>query len=289
VRIGVIGAGRVGTAFAALLARAGNEIVAVAGRGATAERAAAWLPGVRVLPPVRPPRSATSCCWGSPTTCWSRSLPSSPPRRRWPPAPWVTHVSGSTGLDVLRRSANEGPVAWRRIRCRPSRTSMEPSAPCRGVGSRSRPTTTRASCWVSGSRPSWAPSRSGSATISAAVSRRRRLRLELPRGDDGRRRALVRRIGRARSRRSDASAADGHARQRREVGDRGALTGPAVRGDTATITRNLEALAEHAPDTIAAYVAMCRVALDLAVGAGRLSEAGRAAVVAVLDRWDDHR
>ena len=64
---------------------------------------------------------------------------------------------------------------------------------------------------------------------------------------------------------------------------------PAVRGDTATITRNLEALAEHAPDTIAAYVAMCRVALDLAVGAGRLSEAGRAAVAAVLDRWDDHR
>jgi hypothetical protein len=34
---------------------------------------------------------------------------------------------------------------------------------------------------------------------------------------------------------------------------------------------------------------MCRVALDLAAGAGRLSEAGRAAVVAVLDHWDDHR
>jgi predicted short-subunit dehydrogenase-like oxidoreductase (DUF2520 family) len=61
------------------------------------------------------------------------------------------------------------------------------------------------------------------------------------------------------------------------LGTGAALTGPAVRGDTATITRNLEALAEHAPDTIDAYVAMCRVALDLAVGAGRLSEAGRAA------------
>ena len=48
----MIGAGRVGTAFAVLLARAGNEIAAVAGRGATAERAAAWLPGVRVLPPA---------------------------------------------------------------------------------------------------------------------------------------------------------------------------------------------------------------------------------------------
>jgi predicted short-subunit dehydrogenase-like oxidoreductase (DUF2520 family) len=73
------------------------------------------------------------------------------------------------------------------------------------------------------------------------------------------------------------------------LGTGAALTGPAVRGDTATITRNLEALAEHAPDTVAVYVAMCRVALDLAVGAGRLSEAGRAAVVVVLDRWDDDR
>jgi hypothetical protein len=53
--------------------------------------------------------------------------------------------------------------------------------------------------------------------------------------------------------------------------------------------RNLEALAEHAPDTIAGYVALCRAALDLAVGAGRLSEDGRSAVVAVLDRWDVHR
>jgi predicted short-subunit dehydrogenase-like oxidoreductase (DUF2520 family) len=73
------------------------------------------------------------------------------------------------------------------------------------------------------------------------------------------------------------------------LGTAGALTGPAVRGDTTTVTRNLEALAQHGPDTVSAYVAMCRVALDLAVGAGRLSEAGRASVAAVLDRWVDAR
>jgi predicted short-subunit dehydrogenase-like oxidoreductase (DUF2520 family) len=69
------------------------------------------------------------------------------------------------------------------------------------------------------------------------------------------------------------------------LGPAAALTGPAVRGDAMTIARNLEALAEHAPDTVSAYIAMCRVALDLAVTAGRLSEADRAAVAAVLDRW----
>ena len=69
------------------------------------------------------------------------------------------------------------------------------------------------------------------------------------------------------------------------LGTWGALTGPAARGDVTTIARNLEALAEHAPDTVSAYIAMCRVTLDLAVTAGRLSEADRAAVATVLDRW----
>src|SRR5207247_11382926 len=40
----------VGTAVAVLLTRAGHQVAAVSGRGATTERAARWLPGVPVLP-----------------------------------------------------------------------------------------------------------------------------------------------------------------------------------------------------------------------------------------------
>jgi predicted short-subunit dehydrogenase-like oxidoreductase (DUF2520 family) len=66
----------------------------------------------------------------------------------------------------------------------------------------------------------------------------------------------------------------------------GALTGPALRGDASTVERNLDALATSAPETVAAYVAMCRVALDLAERTGRLDASGRRAVEAVLERWD---
>ncbi|HXF73347.1 MAG TPA: DUF2520 domain-containing protein, partial [Actinomycetota bacterium] len=64
-----------------------------------------------------------------------------------------------------------------------------------------------------------------------------------------------------------------------------ALTGPAVRGDAGTVARNLEALGERAPEAIPAYVALARAALDLAVRAGRLDDAGRARVEEVLARW----
>jgi predicted short-subunit dehydrogenase-like oxidoreductase (DUF2520 family) len=70
------------------------------------------------------------------------------------------------------------------------------------------------------------------------------------------------------------------------LGPGAALTGPAARGDASTIERNLGALAVDAPDTVAAYIAMCRVALDLSERNGRLDAVDRAAVESVLERWD---
>ena len=64
-----------------------------------------------------------------------------------------------------------------------------------------------------------------------------------------------------------------------------ALTGPAVRGDTTTIDRNLAALRSARPDAVQAYVVLCRGALELASGSGRLPQDRRAAVEEVLARW----
>ncbi|MDP9327402.1 MAG: NAD(P)-binding domain-containing protein, partial [Actinomycetota bacterium] len=50
MEVAVVGAGRVGTALAVLLQRAGHAVTAVAGREATPARAAEYLPGVPVLP-----------------------------------------------------------------------------------------------------------------------------------------------------------------------------------------------------------------------------------------------
>ena len=48
MEVAVVGAGRVGTALAVLLRRAGHAVVAVSGRGATRERVGHYLPEVPV-------------------------------------------------------------------------------------------------------------------------------------------------------------------------------------------------------------------------------------------------
>ncbi len=68
-------------------------------------------------------------------------------------------------------------------------------------------------------------------------------------------------------------------------GPANALTGPAVRGDVGTVRRNLEALAEHSPGAIAAYVDLALLALRLAAGARSIAEADRERVERELSRW----
>jgi predicted short-subunit dehydrogenase-like oxidoreductase (DUF2520 family) len=70
-----------------------------------------------------------------------------------------------------------------------------------------------------------------------------------------------------------------------ELGPAEALTGPAVRGDAGTVRRNLQALQAHAPEVVAAYVELARVALDLGERSGRLPADGRAGVEEVLAEW----
>ena len=93
----MIGAGRVGTAFAALLARAGNEIVAVAGRGATAERAATWLPGVRILPATEAAALGDLVLLGVPDNVLESLVAELAAAEAVAAGTWVTHVSGIDG------------------------------------------------------------------------------------------------------------------------------------------------------------------------------------------------
>jgi predicted short-subunit dehydrogenase-like oxidoreductase (DUF2520 family) len=69
------------------------------------------------------------------------------------------------------------------------------------------------------------------------------------------------------------------------LGPADALTGPAARGDAGTIERNLVALAERAPEAIAAYVSLARVAAGVAARSGKLNAEGEARLEEVLRRW----
>jgi predicted short-subunit dehydrogenase-like oxidoreductase (DUF2520 family) len=70
-----------------------------------------------------------------------------------------------------------------------------------------------------------------------------------------------------------------------ERGPRATLTGPAARGDTGTIERNLAALAARSPQDVEPYVALARVVGSLATASGSLSEEGRLRLEEVLARW----
>src|ERR687895_553678 len=74
VDIAVVGAGRAGTAFAVLLARAGHRIVAVSGRDHTALRAGYFLRDTPVLRAGGSARASGSCTSpGQPVwTSWRR-------------------------------------------------------------------------------------------------------------------------------------------------------------------------------------------------------------------------
>jgi predicted short-subunit dehydrogenase-like oxidoreductase (DUF2520 family) len=64
-------------------------------------------------------------------------------------------------------------------------------------------------------------------------------------------------------------------------GDR-AMTGPVARGDSGTVATHLETLAQRAPETVDAYVAMARLTAARALAAGLLDVEAAAALLDVL-------
>ena len=71
-----------------------------------------------------------------------------------------------------------------------------------------------------------------------------------------------------------------------DLGPGPALTGPAARADVGTLTRNLDALKDRAPDAVPAYVELARIAARMASAGGRLSEQDVARVEQELLRWN---
>ena len=286
MRIAVVGAGRVGTAVAVLLTRAGHQVAAVSGRGATTERAEEWLPGVPVLPLVETAALGDLLLLGVPDDALEPVVAELAAGGTVPAGGWVAHLSGAAGLGVLLPLGEQGA---RRLATHPLQTFPDVDGAIRALpGCRVAVTADDEEGFALGQwlaaelgavpfrlrddlRPLYhaaAVFASNYLVATTAVAERLFAAAGVPDPADAMRPLQV-------------ATLENVAR----LGTAVALTGPAVRGDATTIERNLEALAEHAPDTVSAYIAMCRVALDLAVGAGRLSEADRAAVTVVLDRW----
>jgi len=286
MNVSIVGAGRVGTAMAVLLTRAGHRIVAVSGRGPTRDRASRFLPQVPFLEPAEVARAGELVVVGVPDDEILAIVDRIAGADAWRAGQWVAHVSGASGLDVLApvRAAGARPLALHPLQTFPDVAGALDRIP----GSAMAVTADDAEGYTVGER------------IADDLGARP-FRLEdamrplYHAGAVFASNYLIVAAGIAEELFREAGVPDPIAAmvplQRasldnvERLGPGRALTGPAVRGDAATIDRNLSAIRDAVPQAVDAYVELCRAALELGARSGRLPQDRREAVEEVLARW----
>jgi predicted short-subunit dehydrogenase-like oxidoreductase (DUF2520 family) len=286
MKVAVIGAGRVGTAVAVLLDRAGHRIVGVSGRKGTRDRADAHLRGVPVLEPAAAAAAAEIVVIGTPDDAIEPTVAALAAASAFAPGAWVMHLSGSLGLEALRAAPD---ADARRLALHPLQTFPDVGAALEGLpGS-----------WIAVTADDEEGTRLGERLAGdlrgVAFVLADELRPLYHAGAVFASNALVTVSAIAESLFTAAGVPDPRAAmaplQRASLahvealGPARALTGPAVRGDAGTIRRNLEALGRQAPDLVPVYVALARSALQLAARSGQVPPTSLAAVEDVLAEW----
>jgi predicted short-subunit dehydrogenase-like oxidoreductase (DUF2520 family) len=286
MKVAVIGAGRLGTAVAVLLERAGHRLVGVSGCGETRGRVSTHLPGIPVLEPAAAAAAAELVVIGTPDDAIEPTVADLVAAAALSPGAWVVHLSGSLGLDALRAARDAGA---RRLALHPLQTFPDVGAALDGLPG----------CWIAVTADDDDGARLGERLVAdlqgVAFPLADELRPLYHAGAVFASNALVTVSAIAESLFSAAGVPDPRAAmaplQRASLahvealGAARALTGPAVRGDAGTIRRNLDALSRQEPDLIPVYVALARSALHLAERSGRVAPAARAAVEDVLAEW----
>src|SRR4051812_17361519 len=112
LRVGIVGAGRVGAVLGAALAAAGHDVVAAAGLStASAERAARLLPGVALLPTDEVVAAADLVVLAVPDDTLPGLVAGLAETGVWRPGQLTFHTSGARGLAVLAPAERSGVLA----------------------------------------------------------------------------------------------------------------------------------------------------------------------------------
>ncbi|HEX6149535.1 Rossmann-like and DUF2520 domain-containing protein [Nocardioides sp.] len=283
LRIGVIGAGRVGAVLAASLRAAGHEVVAVAGESdASRRRSETLLPGVPMNKPSAVARASDLLLLTVPDDMLSNVVAMLSASGAIREGQYVVHTSGRHGLAVLAPAVAVGarPAA---LHPAMTFTGTEIDLPRLAgcvfgvtVGDAERPLAERLVADLGG-RPIWVPE-----------DKRALYHAGLAHGANH----LVTLVSQAMELLS-ASGAERPADTLRplleaaldnalEQGD-AALTGPIVRGDVETVRDHLAEVARNAPDTLPSYVALGRATLDRVVTDGRVLPIRAAKIRDLLD------
>lgn len=285
LRIGVIGAGRVGTVLATALRAAGHEIVAAAGESAASRtRIETMLPGVPVAKPTAVARACDVLLLTVPDDMLGNVVTTLADAGALRAGQYVVHTSGRHGLGVLAPAVA---IGARPVALHPALTftgtdvDLPRLAGCVfGVTApeAEKPLAERLVADLGG-RIMWVPEERrslyhaslahGANHLVTLVSQAMEMLAAAGVGDAG--------VDPADTLRPLLEAALSNALT---YGD-AALTGPIVRGDVETVRAHLRELATATPQDLPSYVAMARATLGRAQADGRL-DARRAAEIARL-------
>lgn len=281
-----MGAGRVGTSLAVLWQRAGHRIAAVAGGAGTRDRAARFLPGVPVLEGAEAARGSEVVVIATPDAAIASVCERLATAGALVGVSAVGHASGATGLDALGTAASLGVGT---LSVHPLQTCPTVEAAIERIPGAAFAVTARDEAGFAlgerlardaGGRPFRIADELKPLYHAAAVFASNYLVTVSAIAEQLERAAGVPDPLAALAPLQEATLANVA-----RVGPAEALTGPALRGDAVTVRRNLEALAEHAPEAVRSYVALADLALELAERSGRLPPTGREGVEEVLERW----
>ena len=283
LRVGVVGAGRVGAVLAAALRAAGHHVVAAAGESdASRGRIAALLPGVAAGKPSAVARACDLLLLTVPDDMLPNVVSMLAASGAIRDGQLVVHTSGRHGLAVLDAAAA---VGARPVALHPAMTFTGTAVDLPRLGGcvfgvtagEAEREVTEMLVTDLGGRPMWVPE-----------DRRTLYHAALAHGANH----LVTLVSEAMELLT-AAGAEHPADTLRPLltaaldnaldqGD-AALTGPIVRGDLNTVAAHLDDIAANAPHTLGSYTAMARATLGRVVTDGRLLPIRAARIAALLD------
>ena len=270
LRVGIIGAGRVGAVLGAALAAAGHDVVAASGlSAASAERATRLLPGVPLRPADEVVAAADLVVLAVPDDTLSGLVAGLAETGAWRAGQLTFHTSGAHGLAVLTPAERAGVLP---LALHPAMTfsgALEdtdrlPGAPF-GVTSRDEHRAVAETLVLEmGGEPFFVAEDDRRLYHAALVTGANHLVTLVAEAADLLRTAGVADPARVLGPLLTAALDNGLRR-----GDRG-LTGPVSRGDVGTVAAHLQTLTDRAPSAVDAYVALARRTTERALAAGRL-------------------
>jgi len=282
LRVGVIGAGRVGAVLGAALSESGHRVVAATAVSmASRQRAARLLPGAALLPADEVIPRVDLIVLAVPDDTLADLVSGLAESGAFRPGQIVMHTSGAHGLAVLEPAVDRGvlPLALHPVMTfagRPEDVQRLAGVPFGVTATEEHRAVAETLVLEMGGEPVWVEESARTLYHAALVVGSNHLITLVAEARD-----LLRTAGVEDPARLLAPLLGAALDNSLRYGD-GALTGPVSRGDIGTVRRHLRTLVEHAPGSVASYAAMARRTAQRALAAGRLKKHDAAPLLELL-------